>query len=156
MGVSVERAMQEALDLARSAGANGEVPVGAVVMDPGGDVIGRGMNAPIGRNDPSAHAEVLALRDAAARMGNYRLPGCTLVATIEPGTMCAGAMVHARIERLVFAAREPKAGAVVSTASVLSNAALNHQIDVEEGLMADEAAALLRTFFKQRREQRVD
>lgn len=142
--------MRRALMLARRAGEGGEVPVGAVVVLDG-RIVGQGFNRPIRALDPTAHAEVVALRSAAAQVGNYRLTGATLYVTIEPCTMCAGALVHARIERLVFGAREPKAGAVVSTARLLEQPSLNHRVQVEEGLLADEASALLREFFAARR-----
>jgi tRNA(adenine34) deaminase len=151
-GVSVEDewAMRRALALARGAGESGEVPVGAVVVLDG-RLVGQGFNRPIRASDPTAHAEIVALRSAAAQVGNYRLTGATLYVTIEPCTMCAGALVHARIGRLVFGAREPKAGAVVSTQRLLEHPSFNHRVQVEEGLLADEASALLREFFAARR-----
>lgn len=142
--------MQQALDLAAAAGQSGEVPIGAVVVRDG-EVLGTGMNQPIRSNDPTAHAEVAALRCACAAVGNYRLPGATLYVTVEPCTMCAGALVHARIARLVYGAAEPKAGAVASSAAVLANPALNHQVQVCGGVLADAAAELLRGFFAARR-----
>lgn len=145
-----QRWMQRALALAAAAAESGEVPVGAVVVR-AGELLGEGRNETVKRADPTAHAEVMALRDAAARVGNHRLPGSTLYVTLEPCTMCAGAMVHARVARLVFGAREPKAGAVVSTAEVLDNKALNHRVEVAEGLCAEAAAAQLKTFFAARR-----
>lgn len=145
-----ERWMSRALALARRAAAAGEVPVGAVLVRDGA-VIGEGSNAPIGRVDPTAHAEILALRDAAVRVGNYRLPGSTLYVTVEPCTMCAGALIHARVGALVYGAAEPRAGAVCSTAAVLDNPALNHRVDVRAGVAADAAAALLQDFFAARR-----
>jgi len=142
--------MQQALALARQAEAAGEVPVGAVlVLD--GKLIGAGSNGPIGRADPTAHAEILALRDAARRSNNYRLVGSTLYVTVEPCTMCAGALVHARVARLVFGAAEPRAGAVASSARVLDNPGLNHRVAVSGGVLADECAALLRQFFAAKR-----
>ena len=142
--------MREALRLAADAGARGEVPVGAVVVLD--DVIvGRGYNRPISAHDPTAHAEIVALRQAATYLGNYRLTGADLYVTIEPCAMCAGALVHARIRRLVFAAREPRAGAVVSTACSLALPGLNHRVDVAEGLLADQAQRLMQDFFRQRR-----
>lgn len=142
--------MREALALAAEAGAAGEVPVGAiVVLDEA--VIGRGANRPIASNDPTAHAEIVALRDAAARVGNYRLTGATMYVTIEPCVMCVGALVHARIGTLVFGATEPKAGAVVSTQRAHEHPALNHRMAVESGVLADEASALMRAFFQARR-----
>ena len=114
-------------------------------------IVGEGHNRQILDNDPTAHAEVIALRAAATQIGNYRLPGSTLYVSVEPCTMCAGAMVHARIARLVFAAREPKAGAVVSVAQLLDRATLNHQVDWTEGVLAADSAELLQTFFAERR-----
>ncbi|MBX2809669.1 MAG: tRNA adenosine(34) deaminase TadA [Cellvibrionaceae bacterium] len=145
--------MAQALLLARRAAADAEVPVGAVVVKDE-RIIGRGYNQVIGRCDPSAHAEVLALRDAARVLGNYRLAATTLYVTLEPCAMCAGAMVHSRVQRLVFAAREPKAGAVVSQQRFLEQAYLNHRIDVAEGVGAQASASLLRHFFAQRRAQK--
>ncbi len=145
------RFMARCLELARLAAQVGEVPVGAVLVDSLGVVQGEASNACIGAHDPTAHAEVGALRQAAAAVGNYRLPGSTLYVTVEPCTMCAGALVHARVDRLVFAAREPKAGAVVSTAQVLDNPALNHRIEVTMGVCEDEAVALMQDFFRMRR-----
>lgn len=142
--------MREALALAAEAGALGEVPVGAVVVLDDA-VIGRGANRPIASHDPTAHAEVVALRDAAARVGNYRLTGATMYVTIEPCVMCVGAMVHARIARLVFGATEPKAGAVVSTQRAHEHSALNHRITVESGVLSEDASALIRAFFQARR-----
>jgi tRNA(adenine34) deaminase len=143
-------AMQAALDEARAAEAAGEVPIGAVVVQDGA-VIARGQNRVLRDNDPTAHAEVVALRAAAAAIGNYRLSGCTLVATLEPCAMCAGALIHARVERLVYGAADPKAGAAGSVLSVVNHPALNHQMMVEGGVMAEESASLLRAFFQQRR-----
>ena len=142
--------MELALAQAARAAQLGEVPVGAVVVLDN-EVIAEACNQQITLNDPSAHAEVLALRSAAAALKNYRLPDCELFVTLEPCTMCCGAMVHARASRLVFGAREPKAGAVASTSSVLDNASLNHRVAWVEGLGADESANLLRAFFKARR-----
>lgn len=142
--------MRQALTLARRAAEAGEVPVGAVLVR-GGAVIGQGWNRPIGSHDPTAHAEIVAIRDAARRMGNYRLPGSSLYVTVEPCTMCAGALVHARVATLVYGAPEPRAGAVVSTATVLANPALNHRVEVVSGVLAEECAALLKSFFSARR-----
>ena len=136
--------------LAREAGDLDEVPVGAVVVLEG-EIIGRGFNQPITSHDPSAHAEISALRDAATRVGNYRLPGADLFVTIEPCTMCAGALVHARIRRLVFGATEPRAGAVVSTAQVLRNPGLNHRVEVVQGVLAETCADLISDYFKAKR-----
>ncbi len=144
------RFMERALALADEAASRGEVPVGAVVVQ-AGRIIGEGWNSPVSQADPTAHAEVQALRAAAAAIGNYRLVGATLYVTIEPCTMCAGALVHARIERLVYGAPEPRSGAVASTARALENAALNHRVAVTSGVLADAAAARLRDFFRQRR-----
>ncbi|MFT3803725.1 MAG: tRNA adenosine(34) deaminase TadA [Burkholderiaceae bacterium] len=147
--------MRMALDQARQAWSAGEVPVGAVVVY-AGEVIGRGFNQPIGAHDPSAHAEMRALRDAARRMGNYRLPGCDLYVTLEPCAMCAGAILHSRIRRVVFGARDPKTGACGSVIDVFGVPALNHQTRVDAGLLGDECSSLLRAFFAQRRaEQRA-
>jgi tRNA(adenine34) deaminase len=142
--------MQAALDEARAAEAAGEVPIGAVVLFEN-QLIARGQNRVLRDNDPTAHAEIIALRAAAQSIGNYRLTGCTLVSTLEPCAMCAGAMIHARIDRLVFAAEDPKAGAAGSVLSVLNHAALNHQMGLDHGLLAEESAALLREFFQRRR-----
>ena len=147
---SDHRFMELALAQAAKAAQLGEVPVGAVVVLEN-EVIAEACNQQITLSDPSAHAEVLALRSAAAALKNYRLPGCELFVTLEPCTMCCGAMVHARVSRLVFGTREPKAGAVASTSSALDNASLNHRVAWEEGLCADESANLLRAFFKARR-----
>lgn len=147
---SAETPMHEALRLAARAAALGEVPVGAVVVL-GGVIIGRGYNRPISAVDPTAHAEVVALRQAAAYTGNYRLGGADLYVTVEPCTMCAGALVHARIARVIFGTREPRAGAVVSTAQVLAAPGLNHRVEVVEGVLADEAQRLMQAFFRQRR-----
>jgi len=139
-------ALQEA-ELARVAG---EVPVGAVLVKDG-VVIARGSNAPIGLHDPSAHAEMRALRAAAALLGNYRLPGCELYVTLEPCAMCAGAMMHARLARVVYAAPDPKTGAAGSVLDLFAYAQLNHHTMVEGGIMADEAGQLLKDFFAERR-----
>lgn len=139
-----------ALDLAREAGAAGEVPVGAlIVLD--GEIVGRGFNQPIGRHDPTAHAEITALRDAATRLGNYRLPGCTLYVTLEPCAMCAGAIMHARIERVVFGARDPKTGSAGSIIDLFADARLNHHTSVVGGVLAEECGRLLSGFFAARR-----
>ena len=145
-----EKWMQVALGLAVEAGQHDEVPVGAVVVREN-QIVGRGFNQPISGRDPTAHAEIMALRDAAQTLGNYRLPGCTLVVTVEPCTMCAGALVHARIEHLIFGVREPRAGAVCSSARVLDNPGLNHKVTVVEGLLAKECKAVMSVFFQGRR-----
>ena len=142
--------MRAALELAREAGEAGEVPVGAIVAK-GGEIIGRGYNRPISTCDPTAHAEVVALRDAAGRTANYRLPGAELFVTLEPCVMCLGAILHARIARLVYAASDPKAGACGSIVSLASNEALNHQTLVQGGLMTGDAVRLLQAFFRERR-----
>lgn len=142
--------MRRALALARRAADEGEVPVGAVVVLDG-QIVGQGFNRPIRAHDPTAHAEVVALRSAAAQVGSYRLTGATIYVTIEPCAMCAGALVHARIARLVFGAREPRAGAVVSTLRLLDQPHLNHRVTVVEGVLADESATMLREFFAERR-----
>jgi tRNA(adenine34) deaminase len=142
--------MQEALELARGADANGEVPVGAVVvMD--GEVCGRGFNSPIRLNDPSAHAEILALREAAAQVKNYRLEAATLYVTLEPCVMCAGAMVAARVKRLVFGARDLRFGGVRSKFRLADSELLNHRVEVAEGVRAAECLELVKKFFDQRR-----
>lgn len=145
-----EQWMDRALVLARQAGAAGEVPVGAVVVLEGA-IIGEGSNAPVGTSDPTAHAEIVALRAAAAARANYRLPGATLYVTIEPCTMCAGALVHARIARLVYGAPEPRAGAVCSAARVLETPGLNHRVEVRSGVRAEAASRLVTDFFRARR-----
>jgi tRNA(adenine34) deaminase len=142
--------MRRALELARRAAAAGEVPVGAVlVVDD--EILGEGWNQPIGACDPTAHAEVVALRAAAARVGNYRLPGSTLYVTLEPCPMCAGALVHARVARVVFGAADPRAGAAGSVFNLLQSPALNHRAEVTEGILAEECGTLLREFFRIRR-----
>lgn len=142
--------MALAIRLAREAELAGEVPVGAVLVKDG-EVIGRGRNGPVGANDPTAHAEIVALREAARAAGNYRLPGSTLYVTLEPCPMCAGAMVHARIDRLVFATADPRSGAAGSVLDVLDNPALNHRVAAAGGLLEAEARALLQDFFRARR-----
>jgi tRNA(adenine34) deaminase len=142
--------MQTALAEAHAAEAAGEVPVGALVVRDG-EILARAHNQPIGLNDPTAHAEILALRAAAAKLGNYRLTGCDLYVTLEPCAMCAAALVHARIRRLVYAAADPKAGAVASTLRLLDSPHLNHRVEVQAGLLADESSALLQRFFSSRR-----
>ena len=142
--------MHEALSIARAAAQRGEVPVGAVVVREGA-VIGRGGNSPIAHNDPTAHAEIAALRDAARALGNYRLPGCTLYVTLEPCAMCAGAIQHARLARVVFAAADPKTGACGSVVDLFAEPRLNHHASVTGGVAAAESAALLGAFFAARR-----
>ena len=139
-----------ALELAEEAGRAGEVPVGAVVVRDG-EVVGRGRNLPIGSTDPTAHAEINAIREASGQLGNYRLTGTTLYATLEPCAMCAGAMTHSRIDRLVFGASDPKAGAAGSLYDLPRDARLNHRFQVLGGVRVDECAALLERFFHDRR-----
>jgi tRNA(adenine34) deaminase len=145
-----EHWMQRALELADKAATQGEVPVGAVVVRDS-EILGEGWNQVISASDPSAHAEIVALRAAASREGNYRLPGATVYVTLEPCTMCAGAMVHARIEQLVFAATEPKAGVVCSRCSLLDEPRFNHRVQWQGGVLAEESTARLQAFFKSRR-----
>jgi tRNA(adenine34) deaminase len=142
--------MSEALTLAMSAGQAGEVPVGAVVVS-GGQIIGRGFNAPISSHDPSAHAEIQALRAAALAIGNYRLNGCTLYVTLEPCAMCAGAIQHARIARVVFGAADPKTGACGSVVNLFAEPLLNHHTRIEGGMLAQQCGELLTNFFRERR-----
>ena len=142
--------MHEALILASTAAADGEVPVGAVIVRDN-QIIGRGHNQQIRTNDPTAHAEIIALRDAGAKAGNYRLPSAEMYVTIEPCNMCAGALIHARIARLVFGATEPRAGAVISSARVLDNPALNHRVTVSAGILETECGDMLSAFFRSRR-----
>ena len=143
--------MAHALALARAAGARGEVPVGAIVVCDE-RIVGRGGNAPIGACDPTAHAEIAALREAAATLGNYRLPGCALYVTLEPCAMCAGAVLHARIARLVYGARDPKTGACGSVIDLTGETRLNHHTRVTGGVAADACGALLTQFFAARRQ----
>ena len=147
---SDEQWMRQALELADGAAQAGEVPVGALLVRDD-RVLGRGGNATIGSGDPTAHAEILALRDAAQRQDNYRLPGTTLYVTLEPCMMCAGAMVHARVERLVFGAFEPKAGVVTSNAALLDAPWLNHKVEITGGVLAKECGERLQRFFRARR-----
>jgi tRNA(adenine34) deaminase len=145
-----ELLMREALRLAGEAAARNEVPVGAVVAV-GGEIVGRGANSPITSNDPTAHAEILALREAAARVGNYRLEEATLCSTLEPCVMCAGALVAARVRRLVFGARDLRFGGVRSKFRVADSEVLNHRVEIVEGVLAPECVELLRQFFETRR-----
>ena len=142
--------MQQALNQAKLAAAAGEVPVGAVLVRDG-QIISAGFNQPITNSDPSAHAEMMALRAAAQEESNYRLPGTTLYVTLEPCTMCAGAMLHARVDRVVFGATDPKTGAAGSVLNVFSEKQINHQTQVEGGIMGEECGQVLRDFFKERR-----
>jgi tRNA(adenine34) deaminase len=147
---SDEHFMREALELAGLAAAAGEVPVGALVALEG-NIVGRGYNRPVSSNDPTAHAEIIAMRDAAARVGNYRLAGCELFVTLEPCVMCSGAMMHARIARVIFGASDPKTGACGSVINLFDDARLNHHAAVRGGVLAGEAVRLLQTFFSARR-----
>lgn len=142
--------MKQALEQARLAAAAGEVPVGAILVRDG-HVISRGFNKPISNHDPSAHAEMMALRAAAQAEANYRLPGTTLYVTLEPCAMCAGAMLHARIDRVVFGASDPKTGAAGSVLNIFSEKQINHQTQVDGGIMSEDCGEVLRQFFKERR-----
>ncbi|MDE1155220.1 MAG: tRNA adenosine(34) deaminase TadA [Acidobacteriaceae bacterium] len=146
-----EALMRLALAEAQAAQAAGEVPVGAIVLSPQGEILATGNNQVIRLSDPTAHAEIVAMRAAAAHLGNYRLTGCTLVCTLEPCAMCAGAMTHARLGRLVYAARDPKAGADGSVLQALNHSALNHRVEVTSGVLAEECSAMLTGFFRSRR-----
>lgn len=143
-------AMRTALAEARKSAEAGEVPIGAVIVHDGA-IIAHGQNSVIRTSDPTAHAEIVAIRHAAGVLGNYRLTGCTLYVTLEPCTMCAGAMIHARIDRLIYATTDPKAGACGSVLSVLNHPQLNHQMQVQQGVLAEDASHLLRSFFRERR-----
>ncbi len=143
--------MERALTFARRAAEEGEVPVGAVLVGGAGDVLAESGNAPIARHDPSAHAEMLVLRAAGATLGNYRLPNTTLYVTLEPCPMCAGALVHARVARVVYAAADPRSGACGSVFDLTQSSELNHRIEVTGGLMANESSQLLTGFFSERR-----
>ncbi len=145
-----QRWMRHAIELACRARDEGEVPVGAVVVH-AGEIVGEGWNRPIAAHDATAHAEIQALRAAGACLGNYRIGGSTLYVTLEPCAMCAGAMVHARVERLVYGAQDPKTGAAGSVFDIVRAPALNHQLNVEAGVLAEDCGALLREFFRQRR-----
>ena len=142
--------MQAALEEAHAAASAGEVPVGAVVVL-NGEIIARGQNRVLRDYDPTAHAEIVAMREAGKILGNYRLLGCELYVTLEPCSMCAGAMIHARLGRLVYAAPDPKAGAAGSVLEVLNHPRLNHQMEIIAGVMAEECGGVLRDFFRQRR-----
>lgn len=143
--------MQLAIAEARAAEAAGEVPVGAIIVSPAGEVIARGNNQVLRTNDPTAHAEIIALRSAGQHLNNYRLLGCTLVGTLEPCAMCAGAILHARIAKLIYAAADPKAGACGSALSVMNHPALNHSVGVVSGVLAEECGTMLTEFFRARR-----
>ncbi len=143
--------MQQAMAEARAAEAAGEVPVGAIIVSAAGEVIARGSNHVLRDSDPTAHAEIVALRSAGAALGNYRLLGCTLYCTLEPCSMCAGAILHARIARLVYAAADPKAGACGSVIAVMNHPALNHRVELVQGVLADECGKMLTNFFRAKR-----
>jgi len=156
MSAEIDAAMmREALELATRAAAQGEVPVGAVVVKDG-EIVGRGYNSPIASNDPSAHAEIRALREAAESLHNYRLGGCTLYVTLEPCAMCAGAIMHARIARLVYGAADPKTGACGSVVDLFADDRLNHHAEVTRGVLAGEAAKQLSAFFAGRRKSNAE
>ena len=142
--------MAEAIQLARRAGAEEEVPVGCVIVRQG-QIVGRGWNRNIALNDPSAHAEIIAMREAGVALGNHRLVACTLYVTLEPCLMCAGAMIHARLERVVYAADDPKTGAAGGKFDLLANPAHNHAASISRGCLANESSALLKEFFRKRR-----
>jgi len=142
--------MKRALKLAQQAADRGEVPVGAVVVK-NGEIIGQGHNQPIASHDPTAHAEIMAMRDASKNLSNYRLTGCDIYVTIEPCTMCVGAMVHARIRQIFFGASEPRAGALTSQLQLMEDGRFNHSILWEGGILADQCATVLRDFFRQKR-----
>jgi len=150
VAITDHEAMQAALAEARLAAEAGEVPIGAVVVYQG-KIIGQGQNSLLRNLDPTAHAEIIAMRDAAKALGNYRLIGCTLYVTLEPCAMCAGAMIHARLDRMVYATADPKAGACGSVLNVLNHPQLNHQMQLEQGIAMEEAAEMLRAFFRERR-----
>jgi len=143
--------MLEAMDQAHAAQAAGEVPVGAIILSPAGEVIARGSNRVLRDFDPTAHAEIVALRAAGSALGNYRLSGCTLYSTLEPCSMCAGAILHARISRLVFAAADPKAGACGSVIAVINHPALNHRVELVTGVLAADCGKMLTDFFRAKR-----
>lgn len=151
---SDEYFMQQAIELALRAEQDDEVPVGAVVVSPDGEVIGEGWNCPITTSDPTAHAEIVALRQASQRINNYRLVDCTLYVTLEPCTMCCGALLHARVKRVVYGAKEPKAGAVHSHLQLLELQHTNHNVDVDSGICESQCADMLSAFFKRRRQEK--
>ncbi|HBE93556.1 MAG TPA: tRNA adenosine(34) deaminase TadA [Gammaproteobacteria bacterium] len=147
--------MQRALELARTAGEQGEVPVGAVLVNQDNEPIGEGWNQPIGLHDPTAHAEIQALRAAALKQQNYRLPGTTLYVTLEPCPMCAGALVHARVQRVVMGTTDPRTGSAGSVFNLLDSSKLNHRISTDTGILGDICAAMLRDFFSKRRTKKM-
>lgn len=143
--------MDHALCLARQAAASGEVPVGAVVLDPTGRLLAEGTNQPVGSHDPTAHAEIVAMRRAAEALGNYRLTGCTLIVTLEPCAMCAGAIAHARIAHVVYGAEDPKGGAIAHGPKLFEQPTIHHRPEVTSGIKAEESSRLLKDFFARRR-----
>jgi tRNA(adenine34) deaminase len=148
--------MREAMAQARAAEAAGEVPVGAIIVSPAGEVIARASNRVLRDSDPTAHAEIVALRSAGSILENYRLLGCTLYSTLEPCSMCAGAILHARIARLVYAAADPKAGACGSVIAVMNHPSLNHRVELVDGVLADECGKMLTDFFRAKRTQTTE
>jgi tRNA(adenine34) deaminase len=148
---SDSEAMRAALECASAAFALGEVPVGAVIADSSGVIVARAANAPIATHDPTAHAEILVLRAAGQALGNYRLAGCTLYVTLEPCAMCVGAIVHARVARVVYAAADPKSGACGSALDLTTSGAFNHRFEISRGVLQEESSALLKRFFAERR-----
>lgn len=142
--------MQRAFDLAKKAEAQDEVPVGAIIVYQD-KIIGEGWNQPISADDPTAHAEIMALRDAGKKIGNYRLPNATIYVTLEPCTMCAGAIIHARLAKLVYSVDDPKTGACGSVFNLLQTDELNHKVEIEKGVMEEECRSLIRSFFKEKR-----
>lgn len=148
--MSDKKYMQRAFELAKEAQAHDEVPVGAVIVYQD-QIIGEGWNQPISSNDPTAHAEIIALRDAAKKLNNYRLPDATMYVTLEPCAMCAGAIVHARLAKLVYAIDDPKTGAGGSVFNIMQTDELNHKVEIEEGIMEDECRSLIQNFFKEKR-----
>ncbi len=153
---SDEDFMRLAIEQAQAAEASGEVPVGAIVVSSAGQIVGHGNNQVLRSSDPTAHSEIVALRQAGLALNNYRLLGCTLFCTLEPCAMCAGAILHARIARMVFAARDPKAGACGSVLSVMNHPALNHRVELTEGVCAAECSSMLSNFFRRRRGKAAD
>jgi tRNA(adenine34) deaminase len=151
-----EDLMRLAIAEAQAAEAAGEVPVGAIIVGPTGEIVGRGNNQVLRSSDPTAHAEIVALRQAGLTLGNYRLLDCTLICTLEPCAMCAGAILHARIARLIYASKDPKAGACGSVLSVMNHPQLNHRVDVTAGVLADECSSMLTNFFRRRRNKAND
>ena len=144
--------MQRAFELAKNAEAHNEVPVGAVIVYEN-EIIGEGWNQPISSDDPTAHAEIMALRDAGKKIGNYRLPNATIYVTLEPCTMCAGAIIHARLAKLVYVVDDPKTGACGSVFNLLQTEELNHRVEIEKGVMEEECRSLIQSFFKEKRDK---